>query len=487
MPNQLPQNCTHKSLMSETVFRTMLQQGLISESDLKEAYRIQQVQGGTLSLNLICIGAIDDRELAQFYSRYLDLRILTEPHGLHIQPHVFTCLPTEVIFDLGIMPIHYTNYERDNLIVGIIDVTGYSKLEEASFFAELELVPRVISAGFFCRNFERLTELSWRISYSKLQQIRQNYHQHKSQAEFHPPSLNTPSESELLSEEYRELFEQIEPLDSIDAIVEGSPICTEPVLRIELTSDPPPSDSQVITLDRIKSITDTVDQYNSTIITPKNALVTPETKTPLFSSYFGKPKGLQNKKYPETYEVISEQPNQKSSLQLSDELQAISDALLLVEDKDLLGHILNTFLARLFARIAILTIKKNIAQIWRTSGFDTNGNGVDDLLKRKVHLSKIFCFQKPAQSQTIFWGFPNREDKEALNKLFDIPPHGLCMVVPVTLHNRTLLLLYIENDDQPIPREAIEIFTTLAENIQRALKQIIITRKNRKWTLDSSQ
>ncbi len=135
----------------------------MSAESLEQALRLKERQGGSLALNLVLTGAVDDEVLAAFYEERFRMPRLTEAELVEVGAEALKVLPSEIIYDCGILPIRPLGDEGGRMLVGVLDPMEPEELEEASFFAGLDLVPRLMTVGQLARHHLRLTGRRWRI------------------------------------------------------------------------------------------------------------------------------------------------------------------------------------------------------------------------------------------------------------------------------------------------------------------------------------
>lgn len=140
--------------------------GRVSPEDIDAALRAKAVNGGSLALNLVLRGAIDEELLADFYCEVGRMRRASAGEIDAVSSEVFSLIPIEIVYDTGIVPLHLVSEER--LAVGVVDPTEPERLEEAEFFAGYAFEPRVISVTQMAGTFERLAGHPWKVPLDEL-------------------------------------------------------------------------------------------------------------------------------------------------------------------------------------------------------------------------------------------------------------------------------------------------------------------------------
>ncbi len=195
--------------------KILVQRGVLSSEALEQALRLKERQGGSLAVNLVITGALDDQSLATFYRERYDVAPIEEAQLLKIDRAVFSLIPVEIIYDTGILPLWVEGEDEDEptLIVGMIDPSEPQTLEEASFFAAIELKPRLLTIGQMTRHYQRMTGKRWKVDWQTVL-ARRRIHQARLQA----AQAQREAPIELGEIHVKEMIEQAEELDaSLDA------------------------------------------------------------------------------------------------------------------------------------------------------------------------------------------------------------------------------------------------------------------------------
>lgn len=214
--------------------KIMVQRGLLTAEALEQALHLKTRQGGSLAVNLVVAGAIDDLTLASFYSDRYQIEHVTEEELRAVGREAFGLIPVEIIYDAGIFPLRLEGESQERLVVGMIDPSEPDVLEEAAFFAGLELVPRLLSIGQMARHYQRLTGKFWKVDWNTVKarrRIQDARQQARAQAEHTPPPrpLATP---------VVELLEQTQSLDaSLHSLFSGQEEEREEVLIAVVSVD----------------------------------------------------------------------------------------------------------------------------------------------------------------------------------------------------------------------------------------------------------
>ena len=144
--------------------------GLVSSDDLARACTTALNAGAAaIGTRLVLLGVLQDEDLADFVAGESETpRATIDELAGCIE--VFDVLPFEVIYDSAVIPIRFD--EDNRLVVGVLDPSESAALEEAQFFAGLELALRVLSLSQFATEFERVSRVPWSVPAEELRSLR---------------------------------------------------------------------------------------------------------------------------------------------------------------------------------------------------------------------------------------------------------------------------------------------------------------------------
>ena len=149
----------------------LIEAGLVSADDVVRASATSAVGAASASIGtrLVLLGALQDEALADFHATESGVpRGSTDELAGCVE--VFDMLPFEVVYDSAVLPIRFDEEER--LVAGVLDPSASASLEEAQFFAGLELDLRVLSLSQFATEFERISRVPWRVPGEELRSLR---------------------------------------------------------------------------------------------------------------------------------------------------------------------------------------------------------------------------------------------------------------------------------------------------------------------------
>ncbi len=128
--------------MRKKLGELLIEEGLITPLQLKEALRIQAQKGGQIGSILVETGAITNEQLIEFLSKKtgtpsVDLEKMSVP------PEVLKILPLDTIKRLNVLPL---GYDDSSITVAMVDPTDLRTIEEIEFITNKRVKPVVASS-----------------------------------------------------------------------------------------------------------------------------------------------------------------------------------------------------------------------------------------------------------------------------------------------------------------------------------------------------
>ena len=147
--------------MAQSIGLLMVREGLLTRESLERALQRKEREGGSLALNLVLEGAVDEGRLSEFYRDRYQLPVAEEIQLQSVDDVTFSLIPLEIIYDSGIIPLFLP--DEENLAVGLVDPTDRGLIAEATFFSGYNLHQHLITVSQMARHFARLAKQHWKI------------------------------------------------------------------------------------------------------------------------------------------------------------------------------------------------------------------------------------------------------------------------------------------------------------------------------------
>ena len=114
----------------------LVQERLISETELGEALDLQKKNGGRLGSNLVQLGFVAEADLARFLGRQLGLPCVTEID--HITPQARRAVPQEILLKHRLVPL---TIDAKEIQVAMVDPTDLVSIDEIGFVTDRRVRP----------------------------------------------------------------------------------------------------------------------------------------------------------------------------------------------------------------------------------------------------------------------------------------------------------------------------------------------------------
>ena len=118
----------------------LLQQGLVSTTQLDEALKYQVIFGGKLGTNLIEMGILEEDDIARVLSQQFRVPTPSAAEVMHVEPQVLALLPRELVEQHNVVPL---KLEGRRLTLLMPDPGNFNLIEDLSFRTGLIIKPVV--------------------------------------------------------------------------------------------------------------------------------------------------------------------------------------------------------------------------------------------------------------------------------------------------------------------------------------------------------
>ena len=134
--------------------RMLVDEGRISEVQLRSAITHQSRWGGRIGEALVHMGYVTERVMLQALSRQLGVP-LVEIGPRQIPPAVFRLVPERLIRGRQIFPISLVTTRRGPLVVAISEPANLAVLDEVAFATNMSVRPALASAADIAQTIAR--------------------------------------------------------------------------------------------------------------------------------------------------------------------------------------------------------------------------------------------------------------------------------------------------------------------------------------------
>ncbi|MDA8079060.1 MAG: hypothetical protein M0Z79_09005 [Nitrospiraceae bacterium] len=120
----------------------MVKESLITREQLKLALERQVIFGGRIGTNVVELGALKEKELAEFLSRYFRIPAVDPVQLASVDEETIACVSREAAEKYKVVPFRK---DRNRLHVAMLDPRSIAEVDELRFITGYDVVPYVVS------------------------------------------------------------------------------------------------------------------------------------------------------------------------------------------------------------------------------------------------------------------------------------------------------------------------------------------------------
>jgi len=120
----------------------LLQQGVITQTELEEALKYQVIFGGKLGTNLIEMGVLEEEDITRALSRKFNIPAVDLEQIMHVAPEAIAAIPAELAGRHRVLPLRL---EGRRLTLAMADPADLKAVDEISFRTGLIVRPQVVA------------------------------------------------------------------------------------------------------------------------------------------------------------------------------------------------------------------------------------------------------------------------------------------------------------------------------------------------------
>jgi hypothetical protein len=120
----------------------LLQEGVITQTELEEALKYQVIFGGKLGTNLIEMGTLEEEDITRALARKFGLPAVETDQIMRVRPEVVQLLPREIAERYRVIPL---SLEGRRLTLAMADPTDLKGLDEIAFRTGFIIRPAVVA------------------------------------------------------------------------------------------------------------------------------------------------------------------------------------------------------------------------------------------------------------------------------------------------------------------------------------------------------
>ena len=433
----------------------LVRAGLITEDQLRQAYRDLRQHGGTLAEHLVAGGHVDEEVLCNFYRERLLVPRVGFKDLSRIPSRVIARVPADMAAEFRVIPL---DFDRDgNLLLAMADPADTHAVDEIAFF----------TGTFVVRAVAGPSAVAWALNH---------YHGVKTRLarprSTVPIAIASPDGGAAALEG---LLEPVAEPTLPDLVVPGGEPVTTPV-PMEVREDgsgvlilqKPPEPIEIRPKRKLPPamIIDDVIQSEEDVLPPTSS---PESEAAFLGAIPEPSIGEESVPY---YAPTVPAPTPFADQALAQALAHIHGAT----SSDAVADILVDFLAKLCRRSAFLVVRKGAL-----SGWIGKGVGVKEpqLRKAALRLDVASSFQDVVRTRLPYRGpVADPPARDFLIKALGWAPEDM-LAVPISVRDKVVGVLYGDERTQALPDEHLaQLAKSASEAFERALQAMKLTRSD---------
>ncbi|MFA5516225.1 MAG: hypothetical protein WDA20_08050 [Desulfuromonadales bacterium] len=151
--------------MAEKIGEVLIQEGLITQTDLEEALKSQVIYGGKLGTNLIEMGFLSEEDFGRVLSKMLRVPYVGAHELRDIPPEVIAALPADLAEKYKVVPLRL---ESRRLTLVMADPTDLRVIDDISFRTGFLIRPLITSELGLEHTLEKYYDIAREVRYISL-------------------------------------------------------------------------------------------------------------------------------------------------------------------------------------------------------------------------------------------------------------------------------------------------------------------------------
>jgi hypothetical protein len=431
----------------------LVRAGLVTEEQLRQAYRDLRQHGGTLAEHLVAGGHVDEEVLCNFYRERLLVPRVGFKDLSRIPSRVIARVPADMAAEFRVIPL---DFDREgNLLLAMADPADTHAVDEIAFF----------TGTFVVRAVAGPSAVAWALN-----------HYHGVKTRLARPRVTAP---------IGVVDEQAEPSPRLSAATLRMPPVATPPSTPALPELVPPGERPTTPVPM-----EIRDQGSGVVITQKRVEILPRKKLPP-AVIIDETDELPPPSSPDSEAAFlgaipeEEEPNTWPDKAMPTPVpalradEALTQALLQIRgatSSDSVAAILVEFLAKICRRAAFLVVRKGTLNGWIGKGI-----GVKEIQLRKasLRLDVSSSFQDVVRTRLPYRGpVADPPARDFLIRALGWAPEDM-LAVPVSVREKVVGILYGDERMHALPDEHLsQLSRSASEAFERALQAMKITRSD---------
>jgi Type II secretion system (T2SS), protein E, N-terminal domain len=422
--------------MSIKMGEMLVEAGLLTPAQLKDALRNQVNFGGSLGTNLVDLGYLEDEELAQFSSRQLGLPCATTEELMSVPLEVIRLVPKELAEKYMIIPL---SREKKRLTLAMLDPSDLSVIDEISFVTGYFIIPviapelRLLQALENHYNIKRNARFIQITDRSRERQRLRKQDEADEQALIEAELIDLSLQQEM--EEFIEVMEEagpsaeperIEPITfepvvvepEIEATVEAEPVIEEPAWVEPPIAEPVEVESEIAAAFEAETVT---------------------AEPPIAQTVWVEPAGVEPVWAEHAWVTI----------------ESLSEALAESKDREKIADMLVAYLGQEFNRVVLFMVKGTVICGWRALRGNKEIPGIENL---QISLDVPSVLKVVADGKSFYLGaIPDTPDNAGLLAGIGGDAPDSVLLIPMMLMGRVIAIVYLDGGKEPVANRLADL------------------------------
>lgn len=417
----------------------LVQAGKITPFQLEETLKGQAIFGGRFGTNLVEMGYLDERDLAEFLSQKTGVPHAAPEQLLDIHADVIKLISYDYVKKYRVVPIELN---KRKLTLAMVDPTDFHAIDEISFATGLIIMPVIAPELRIVTAMEKYYRIKREVRYISVEGGSRSRNRHHG-AHASAPQAATPASRVAAAPLFPappqptlELWTPREEDEILELPVLEDLSCLEVLEQAEGQSPPatqPAAPAPVAAITPAAPETAAAHTPAAEPATPRNA---PE------------PQPVAVHPTAEIYEDL-EEPEQDYSL------ESVLSGLAEPEDRDWIAELVTGHLGSQFRRVAFFLLRGGKASGWVAR---VDNRPVPEFEDLELSLSEPSVLNVVDQSKNFFMGpMPATAGNQAIMEALGGGTPFNNLLVPLVMMGRVVAVLYVGGGSTPLEEKLTEI------------------------------
>jgi hypothetical protein len=419
--------------MSIKMGEMLVEAGLLTSAQLKDALRNQVNFGGSLGTNLVDMGYLEDEDLAQFSSRQLGLPCATTEELMSVPLEVIRLVPKELAEKYMIIPL---SREKKKLTLAMLDPSDLSVIDEISFVTGYFIIPviapelrllQALERHYYIKRNPRFIQIADRSR--ERQRLRKQDEETLIEAEL----IDLSPHQEM--EEFIEVMEEAGPSAEPERIEPpiSEPVAVEPEIAATAEAEPVIEEPAWVE----PPIAEPVEVEPEIAAAFEAETVTAEP--PFAESVWVEPAGVE--------------PVWAEHAWLT--IEYLSEALAESKDREKIADMLVAYLGQEFNRVVLFMVKGTVICGWRALRGNKEIPGIENL---QISLDGPSVLKVVADGKSFYLGaIPDTPDNDGLLAGIGGDAPDSVLLIPMMLMGRVIAIVYLDGGKEPVANRLADL------------------------------